>query len=124
MEQTGTRIAFAIGALAGTVVWMMYAPMLFIMSRNGEISILSIGLISIAAICLLVAGIRVLSGRGLIPFILHIVFTLLGVLAMHSVAPYTRIEFPLIIGGGVSIAATVLLLRHRSSAAANGSAAD
>ena len=72
---TTYRLFTLIGTLAAAVVWGLHAPLLFEMTRVGEMSALVLLLFVAAVVALIVGAVRVLLGKkGQVSFALHIVF--------------------------------------------------
>lgn len=72
---TTYRLFTLIGTLAAVVVWSLHAPLLFEMTRVGEMSVLVLLLFVVAVVALIVGAVRVMLGKkGQVSFALHIVF--------------------------------------------------
>ena len=97
------RLFSAIGAAVAVVVWCVKMPLLFEMTRVGEISAMAMLLLLVAVISLALAALRVYFGKGARgAFVLHIVFAVVAA-AMGEVFP----PVPLALGLAVAVAALV-----------------
>ena len=110
---TTYRLFTLIGTLAAAVVWGLHAPLLFEMTRVGEMSALVLLLFVAAVVALIVGAVRVLLGKkGQVSFALHIVFACAAAVMIGMFYP----RLPLALSLVVSVVALVLSFTAQAAA--------